>query len=92
MDRRALAIEHEQARAETLAAFLPLASDPAGVLRSARQAVADHLLKNLFDARCEEVLRFCADENLSAPPILNQDTLGAIASYIIEVCEEWRWM
>ena len=61
-------------------------------LASARQAIADHLLKNLSATKREEVLKFCADEKLYAPPLLDQDTLAAIAGQIVEVCEEWRWM
>jgi hypothetical protein len=38
------------------------------------------------------VLRFCADKMLFAPTVLDQETLAAIAGYIVEVCEEWRWM
>jgi predicted nicotinamide N-methyase len=88
----ALAIGNERYRVEVLAAFLPVAPDPAALLRSARQAAADHLLKNLSTAKREEVLRFCAGERLFAPPLLDQATLAAIAQHIVEVCQEWRWM
>jgi hypothetical protein len=88
----ARAIEHEWARARALVAFLPVAPDPAAVLRRARQAIADHLLKNLSGAERGEVLKFCADQKLLAPPLLDQDTRSNIAGHIVEVCEVWRWM
>jgi ABC-type glutathione transport system ATPase component len=58
----------------------------------ARQAIARHLLKNLSNAKREAVLRFCAQEELFAPPLLDQDTLAASAAHIVEGCQEWRWM
>jgi hypothetical protein len=88
----ALAIEDEYWRAEALAAFLATAPDPAAALRNVRQAMADHLLKNLPTTKREEMLRFCAEEKLFTPPIFDQDTLAAIAGHIVEVCQEWRWM
>jgi hypothetical protein len=88
----ALDIESEQVRAAALLAFLPVAPDPAAVLCSVRQAIARHLLKNLSAAKREEVLRFCAEKKLFAPPLLDQTTLDAIVGHIIEVCQEWRWM
>jgi hypothetical protein len=87
----ALAIGHEAPRTQAMEAFLPVAPDPAAVLRSARQVVADHLLKNLSTATREEVLRLCADQTLFAPPILDQATLAAIAGHIVEVCTQWQW-
>jgi hypothetical protein len=88
----ALAIRGENARLKVLAAFLPVAPDRATVLRSERQAIADHLLNNLSAAKREEVLQFCAGEKFFAPPFLDQDTLAAIAGHIAEVCQEWRGM
>jgi hypothetical protein len=100
----ALAIEDEEDRArmlvrlvpqlegEALAVLLPATPDPAAVLRSMRQAVAHHLLNNLAAAERQQVLLFCAQEKLFAPPLLDQDTLAVIAGYIVEVCEEWKWM
>lgn len=79
-------------RALALVAFLPTAPDPGAVRRNVRQAVADHLLKNLSTASRQEVLEFCAEEKLFAPPLVDQDTLAAIADYIVEACEEWKWM
>ena len=75
-----------------LAAFVPVAPERAALLRGVRQVMADHLLKNLSAAERKKVLWFCTDQTLFAPPILDQDTLGAIAGHIVEVCEEWRWM
>ena len=69
-----------------------MALDPVAIQREARQAIADHLLKNLSIAEREEVLGFCADQKLFAPPLLDQDTLAAIAGHIVEVCQEWQWM
>jgi hypothetical protein len=86
----ALTSGDEGDRAVALARFLPVAHDPA-TLRSVRQASANHL-QTLFAAKRGEVLQFCAEEKLIAPPILDQDTLAAIAGHIVEVCEEWRWM
>jgi hypothetical protein len=88
----ALAIGDESFRARALVAFLHAAPDPAAVLRSARQAIANHLLKNLSAAKREDLLRFCAEERLLAPPLLDRDTLAAIAWHIVEVCQAWRWM
>jgi hypothetical protein len=87
----ALAIEQNGCRAYVLGRFLPMVSDPTAVLRSARQALADHLL-TLSAANRARVLGFCADEKLFAPPLLDQDTLAAIAGHIVEVCQEWQWM
>jgi hypothetical protein len=87
-----LDIESEQVRAATLLAFLPVAPDRAAVLRCARQAITVHLLKNLSSDRRERVLKLCAKGDLLAPPLLDQDTLTAIAGYIVEVCQEWQWM
>jgi hypothetical protein len=69
-----------------------LVSNLVAVLRSARQAMADHLLKNLHSAKRGAVMDFCADEKLFSPPILDPDTLASIAGHIIEVCWEWKWM
>ena len=88
----ALDIEDGRRRALALAAFLPVAPDRVALLRSARQAMADHMLNNFPMAKRYDVLRFCAEEKLFAPPVLDQDTLAAIAGQIVEVCQEWRWM
>ena len=85
-----LAIKDEQNRAWALVAFLSVKPEPA-TLRSVRHVVAAHL-KSLSDANREEVLQFCAEKRLFAPPFLDPDTLATIAGHIIEVCEEWRWM
>jgi hypothetical protein len=87
----ALALGEERPRARALTAFLAVGPSLVA-LRGARQAIADHLLKNLSAAEREEVLKFCADQKLFALPLLDQDILAAIAGHIVEVCAEWRWM
>jgi hypothetical protein len=88
----AQSIKYENYRAKSLLNFLPVVPDPTFVLRSARQAITEHLQRNLAASKREELLQFCAEEKLFAPPLLDQDTLAAIAGHIIEVCQEWRWM
>jgi WD40 repeat protein len=61
------------------------------VVSGSRQAIADHLLKSLPATGREEVLGFCAEEKLSAPPVLDSDTLAAIARHTIEICNQWQW-
>jgi hypothetical protein len=69
-----------------------MAPDRAAVLCNARKAIADHLLKNLSSTTRSDVLWFCAEEKLFAPPLLDPAILAAIAGHIVEVCEEWQWM
>jgi hypothetical protein len=88
----AQSVEGEWAQAKALAAFLPVAPDPAAILRSARQRVADHLLKNLSAGAREELLTFCADGRLFGPPLLDDSALSAITDHIIEICQEWEWL
>jgi hypothetical protein len=66
---------------------------------SERKAGVDHVrlyiastVDLLSTAKREDVLKFCAQEKLFAPPILGEATLAAIAGHVVEVCQEWRWM
>jgi hypothetical protein len=53
--------------------------------------MAEHLWRNLQHHARADVLGFCASRTLFAPPVLDGDTLAAIAGYIIEVCTQWQW-
>jgi hypothetical protein len=61
------------------------------MLPAIRHALSDHLLA-LKDRRRRDVLEFCADASLLSPPILTSATLAVIASHIVEICQEWRWL
>ncbi|MFX1412138.1 MAG: hypothetical protein ACFFA6_17495 [Promethearchaeota archaeon] len=86
-----LAIGDEEARAKTLAALEPVAPDQPAISRHIRQALAEHLWRNLQHQTRSEVLQFCADSTLFPPPVLDPTTLAVIAGHIIEVCTQWQW-
>ena len=50
------------------AALLPMAPDPAAGLRGTQQAITDHLVENLSNAKREEVLGLFAEKKLFALP------------------------
>ena len=88
----AQAIRDEGYRAKALAALLLNAPDPAVCLRHVRHAVTSHLYLNLAHQGRDDVLQFCAEQELFAPPILAPAALAAIAGHIIEICQEWEWL
>jgi hypothetical protein len=71
---------------------LSSAPDLTEALRVARKCTAAYLLEDLSAAEREKLLLFYTEEKLFSPPLLDQDTLAAVAGHIAEVCEEWRWM
>ena len=86
------AIGDERHRARMLVAFLPVAPDPDTLLTAIRQAMAGHLWNDLRHGEREEVLSFCAEAQLFRPPVLDSETLAAIAGHIVEVCTQWNWL
>lgn len=91
----ALALSDEESQMQALTSLLSASSSDATLqtqlIRQTRLSIARALLS--FRARPrKDVLRFLTIENLLAPPIFSQDTLGAIARHIIEICHEWSWL
>lgn len=91
----ALALSDEESQMQALTSLLSASSSDATLqtqlIRQTRLSIARALLS--FRARPrKDVLRFLTIENLLAPPIFSQDTLGAIARHIIEICNEWSWL
>jgi hypothetical protein len=86
----ARSLSSERHHARVLASLLLKLPNYASWLRSLRQFIIDHLWMNLTERKREDVLIFCADEKLFAPPILSSATLAAIARHIIEICQEWE--
>jgi hypothetical protein len=80
-------------RACALAYFLPTAPDPRDVRRLVRLAIADHIYEELSarsrpdlalphnGLRCEAL----------ASPWLDPTTLGAMASAVLDIDDEWSW-
>jgi NB-ARC domain/TIR domain len=85
------AIEDAFSRAQTLIAFLPVAPEPTRLIMRVREAMADHLAKLRVGTR-EQLLAFCADGKLFAPPILPPAVLKQIGDDIAEIWDEWKWI
>src|SRR5690606_38923293 len=91
----ALALSDAEAQMQVLTSLLSASSSDATLqtqlIRQTRLSIARALLSFRAKPR-KDVLRFLTVENLLAPPIFSQDTLGAIARHIIEICNEWSWL
>lgn len=81
-------INDEILRARAIMLFLPFMSNQALLLKSIRLVLL-HELRTLLVQNRQNVLKFCALEDLFTPPILLPETLTTIARYIMEICHEW---
>lgn len=57
-----------------------------------RTKLADLFWKDLQTETPTQVLGICARKELLTPPILSANSLASVASYIVEVCQGWRWL
>ncbi len=78
-------------RARALTVFLPLRLDQTLLLRSIRQTMVDNSWSIQHLSRGDVLSRYFIKE-VFAPPVFSSQTLGVIASHVIEICEEWRWL
>lgn len=74
-----------------LAAILPHSPDHTSLLKSIRQAMVVELAAIAHWPR-KQMLQHYFIEEFFSPPVLSPETLGAIASHIIEICEQWYWL
>lgn len=86
------ALMEEFKRAVRQAEYLSQVVNQNPLLKLVRQAMVNALWKakdwprqNVFERRFIYNLLF-------SPPMLSSETLGTIASDIIEICEEWQWL
>jgi hypothetical protein len=86
-----LAIRDEWDRVKMLAEFLPLVSDQTEILLYIRQKTIDFLL-SIYTWSRQQVLISIFSTKLFTPPIFSSQTLDAIASSLIEICQDWHWM
>jgi hypothetical protein len=87
----ALALSDEGQRVRTLISFLSTIEDQGLLLHSIRQAMLDYAWSMQYASRGEVFNRYFVKEVL-ALSIFSPQTLGIIASHIIEICEQWGWL
>jgi len=87
----ALPVDWDGRRARALTVFLPLRLDQTLLLRSIRQTMVDNSWSIQHLSRGDVLSRYFIKE-VFAPPVFSSQTLGVIASHVIEICEEWRWL
>lgn len=84
------AIKDEWCRLAVLMAFLATMPGDLSHLTSIRRAMASHLWGNLAQETRADVLTFCADSKLFAPPILSRSMVLTVVQSIIGICQGWR--
>jgi len=87
----ALAIPDEEKRVEALILFLSHIEDQGLLLQSIRQAMLDYSWSMQYASQKEVLDRYFVKEVLT-PPIFSPQSLGIIASHIIEICGQWKWL
>jgi hypothetical protein len=87
----ALAMPGDWQRVEALIPFLSHVEDQGLLLQSIRQAMLDYSWSMQNVSRGEVLFRYFVKEVL-IPSIFSPQTLGIIASHIIEICGQWQWL
>jgi len=83
--------EDEWNRVLLLAALLPDTTNDSAMVRNIRRGIINILISFQERSR-EDLFRYFFRKELFAPSILSSETLAAIASQMIEICDEWCWL
>lgn len=75
---------------KSLAKDLPRNLDPSEI-KIIRQSMVEFLWSFQHSSRREVFQHYCVKE-LFSPPLYSTEILTAIASHIVEICEEWSWL
>jgi hypothetical protein len=86
----AMGVKEEWFRAEILAACLPAVSNQTLFMKLIRKAMVV-VLPILQRESLQSVIQNYLGHDVFTTPILSATTLGAIASHMIGICQEWRW-
>lgn len=79
-------------QARLLAAFADLLVNPELISRLIQSVLARYLFHSMSQKERRYVLRFCSDQVIFSPPVMDAATLTSIANHIREICQEWEWL